>query len=569
MKRTAILAAMVFVSLSAAAQGTPPLRGDFSASEFGPFVEAEWNASGDAAGSARRMFDAFDGRVKLREGLMKKDLKGQTVYWEHYALSSSIIVHRADSTEAQDFFSEGAARNTGSSYKTRDWQDGIHYVERTAFMDEGYACIWSYFQSFDSSHDKEVDKNKSMSGEGNMEVWYTPLKVHIKSTENVFPVYEGGTGAMDFYLSDIQDRWAIDGYTFKVTSMDTGVFTVEQPEVTTDGEGKAHVRLHGVEKGKGRLRVYLSLAQPENNCYVQVEEYYDVEVLEAEKWSYSMSVHDQFTLPARDYSMHGKFSVSGTLDEEDVPHWLTSDISPVSRSGGATFSAQCEFINPDKREDGVVFGFDIQGIMNRTEGAVADNLGTAAEGLAYALSFGQTELQTAESRNVVTAMLLTLEEGSWPYLFNVQLMEQLSGASVSGTDLNSLEAAGKELEARQLEEQQQAQEKSGKKPKKKGLLRELRDGLKALEELGSMDLPDIKPVNTEGLGTTAYTPQQAAAKEAQVAYIKEHHCLVIPDVTLLLQSHFGNWMAEAEKSGPNGDLSWKQLRGTLTLSKEK
>ena len=569
MKRLFLLTALAALSFSAVAQSTPPLRGEFSASELSPFVEAEWNASGDAAGSARRMFDALDSRAKLRDGLMKNNLKGQMVYWEHYALSSSIIVHRADSTEAQDLYSEGSARHTGYSYKTRDTKDGISYFERTEFMDEGFVSIWSLVQSFDDSHNKEVAKDKSMSGEAGMEVWYTPLKVHIKSTENVFPVYEGGTGAMDFYLSDLQDRWAIDGYTFKVTSMNTNVFTVEQPEVTTDGEGKAHIRLHGVEKGKGRLRVYLSLAQPENNCYVQVEEYYDVEVLEAEKWSYSMSVHDQFTLPARDYSMQGQFSVSGTLDEEDVPHWLTSDISPVSRSGGASFSAQCEFINPDKREDGVVFGFDIQGIMNRTEGAVADNLGTALEGIAYAFSGGQMELQTAESRNVVTAMLLTLEEGSWPYLFNVQLMEQLSGASMTGTDLNSLEAAGKELEAKQQQQEQEQSKNDKKKPKKKGLLRELRDGLKALDELGSMDLPEIDFSKMEGMGTSAYTPQQAAAKEAQVAYIKEHHCLVIPDVTLLLQSHFGNWMKEAEKSGYNGDVSWKQLRGTLTLSKEK
>ena len=240
MKRIILLAALAALGLSAAAQGTPPLRGDFSANELGSFVVAEWNASGDAAGSARRMFDDFDGRANLREGLMKKDLKGQMVYWEQYALSSSIIVHRADSTEAQDFFSEGAARHTGYSYKTRDTEDGIHYFERTAFMDEGYACIWNYFQSFDSSYNKEVDKNKSMSGEGNMEVWYTPLKVHVKGTEIVFPVYEGCTGAMDFYLSDIQDRWAIDGYTFKVTSMNTDIFTVEQPEVTTDAEGMAY-----------------------------------------------------------------------------------------------------------------------------------------------------------------------------------------------------------------------------------------------------------------------------------------------------------------------------------------
>ncbi|MBO4466079.1 MAG: hypothetical protein J5748_05320 [Bacteroidales bacterium] len=563
MRRLFLVAAMVAIGFSAAAQGTPPLRGAFSASELSPFVEAEWNASGDAAGSARRMFDAFDGRANLREGLVKKELKGQTVYWEHYALHSSIIVHRADSTEAQDIFTEGAARHTGYSYKTRDTNDGISYFERTDFMDEGFVSIWALAQSFDSSHKNEINKDKSMSGEGNIEVWYTPLKVHIKSAENVFPVYEGCTGAMDFYLSDLQDRWAIDGYTFKVTSMNTDIFTVEQPEVTTDAEGKAHIRLHGVEKGKGRLRVYLYLAQPENNCYVQVEEYFDVEVLEAEKWSYSMSVHDQFTLPAHDYSMHGEFSVAGSLDEEDQPHWVVLEPTPVSRSGGGTFTTQGEFLTPTVREDGIVLGFDIMGILNRTDGAVAANLGTALEGIAYAFSGGQTGAQTTDSKNVVTGALMILEEGSWPYLFNVQMMEQLAGSSVSGNDIYALEAAGKELEAKH-----QAQEQSNKKPKKKGLIKGIRDGMKALDEVGDK-LSGIDFSGKSTLGATAYTPEQEAAKAEQIAYIKEHHCLVIPDLTQLILPHFGNWIEEGKKAGPGGDTSWMKISGTLTLRKEK
>ncbi len=565
MKRIFLIAALAVSSLSAAAQGTPPVRGNFSAAELSPFVVEEWNATGDAAGSARRMFDAFDARASLREGLMKNNLKGQMVYWEPYALKSSIIVHRADSTEARDYFQEGAARNTGYTYKTRDTKDGISYFERTEFMDEGYVCIWDLMQSFDSSHKKgNAGKDKSMSGEGSLHVWYTPLKVHIKNSEKVFPVYKGGTGAMDFYLSDIQDRWCIDGYTFKVTSMNTGIFTVEQPEVTSDGEGKVHVRLHGVEKGKGRLRVYLNLSQPENNSYVEVEEYYDVEVLEAEKWSYTLSVHDQFTLPAHDYSMNGKFSVSGSLDENDVPHWKISDISPVSRSGGGSFPAQGEFINKTSREDGVVFGFDVQGILNRTESSVSAHIEMMGEALQYIVS-GQAK--TANSKNVVSIMLATLEEGSWPFRSNMQLIEQLAGSSVSGNDWRSLDAAAKELEARN--QQEQAHAESEKKPKKKSALKELSEGLKALKDLKNFEIPDINPKNQQiTLSTEAFTPQQAKAQAAQVAYIKEHHCLVIPDLTQLLLPHFGNVLKEAEKAGEGGDISWKEIHGTLNLQKE-
>lgn len=577
---TVALAALSFfaTSPSASAQGTPPLRGDFSASELSPFIEALWSGTGDGAGAARQMFDAMDSRAKLRGGLVKKNLKGQMVYWEHYALSSFISVHRADSTEVQDSYSEGAARHTGSSYKTRESKDATRYIERTDFMDEGFVSIWDGFQSFDSSH-KKASKDKSMSGEAAAEVWYTPLKVHIKSAETTVPVYKDCTGAVDITLTDTQDRWVIDGYTLKVTSMNTGIFTVETEEVSTGADGKARIRIHGVKEGKGRLRVYLYLAQPENNCYVEVEDYFDVEVLEPEKWTYDIAVHDEFTLPAHDYTMHGSFSVVASLGEDDLPHWQMLDVVPVTRSGGGSFHAQGEFLTPSVREDGVVLGFDIQGIYNRTGGAVAANLNTGLEGIAYALSGGQMELQTTDSKNVVTAMLALLQEGSWSYYFNVPLMEQFAGTSARGNNYESLEAAGKELEARRMQEQmaqeQQAQageqaRPDGKKPKKKSALRELREGLKALRELENFEIPDINidPSSLTG-GSAAYTPQQAEAKAAQMAYIKEHGCLVIPDLTQLLLPHFGNWMKEAEKAGMGGDTSWKEIRGTLTMHKEQ
>ena len=556
---------------SSSAQTTPPLRGSVSATELTPYVEELWNGTCSAAGTAKRIVDDIDSRANIRGGLMKNNLKGQTVYWEHYALSSSIRVHRADSTEAQDTYSEGAARHTGYTYTTRESKDATHYTERTDFMDEGYCCIWDGFESFDAHHKKagKVD-DKSNSGAASLHVWYTPLKVHVGSAETAVPVYKDCTGAMDITLTDTQDRWVIDGYTLKVTSMNTEIFTVEAAEVTTDADGKARIRIHGVKEGKGRLRVYMYLAQPENNCYVEVEDYFDVEVLEAEKWTYDIVVHDEFTLPAHDYTMHGSFSVVASLGEDDLPHWQMLDVVPVTRSGGGSFHAQGEFLTPSVREDGVVLGFDIQGIYNRTGGAVAANLNTGLEGIAYALSGGQMELQTTDSKNVITAMLTLLEEGSWSYLFNVQMMEQLSGSSVSGTDMYALEAAGKEIEAKQQAEAQEQAKADGKKPKKKSALRELREGLKALRELENFEIPDINidPSSLTG-GSAAYSPQQAEAKAAQMAYIKEHGCLVIPDLTQLLLPHFGNWMKEGEKAGAGGDASWMEVRGTLTMSKEK
>ena len=554
------LAALAVLGLSATAQETPPIRGDFPATELGPFVETLWSGTGSAEGSARQMFDALDNRANLRNGLMKKNLKGQSVYWEHYALSASIKAHRPDSTEVQDTYHEGAARHTGYSYKTKESQDATHYAEYLDFMDEGFCSIWTGFERFDSKHKKGAARTeKGQSGSASVEIWYTPLKVHVKSVETVVPVYKGYTGAMDILLTDLQDRWCVDGYTFKVSSMNTGIFTVEEAEVTTGGDGKARIRLHGVEKGTGRLRVYLYLAQPENNAYVEVEEYLDVEVLEPEKWTFTLSVHDQFTLPAQDYTMNGGFSVAATLGEDDLPRWIMLDIAPVTRSGSGSFHAQGEFLTPAAREDGVVMGFDIMGILGRTGGAVDAHIGLIGEGIQYAYT-GQA--QTTDSKNVITALLMLLEEGSWPYRVNLKTFEQLSGASVSAQELHA--------------RQQQEQEDSGKKKKKKdkekkiGLFGALKELNQAMKELDNIEIPDMNALqaNSSAMYRTAYSPQQAQAKAAQVAYIKEHHCLVFPDVTQLLLPHYGNLAKEAEKTGPGGDVSWKELNGTLTLHKE-
>lgn len=545
---------------SMSAQTTPPLRGSVSATELTPYVEALWHGTGSAAGVAREMFDALDSRANLREGLMKNNLKGQMVYWEHYALSSFISVHRADSTEVQDSYSEGAARHTGSSYKTRESKDATHYTERTDFMDEGFVSIWDGFQSFDSHHQKggKVD-DKSNSGAASLHVWYTPLKVHVASAETVVPVYKDCTGAVDITLTDTQDRWVIDGYTLKVTSMNTGIFTLEAEEVTTGADGKARIRIHGVKEGKGRLRVYMYLAQPENNCYVEVEDYFDVEVLEPEKWTYDIAVHDEFTLPAHDYTMHGSFSVVASLGEDDLPHWQMLDVVPVTRSGGGTFPTMGSFLTETVREDGFALGFDVMAIIGRANSSLSAHVGAAAEGLIWGLT-GQAE--TNSSKNVITTMLASLEEGSWSYHFDLKTLEQITGASAPGNDLQAVDAAAKEVMAQeQAEERSGGKSGSGKKEKKTSALKELRNAMKELKnfEMPEMDLD---------LSAQAPSPRQEAAKATQIAYLKDHHVIVVPDLTQMLLPKWGNQLKEVERSGQNMDVSWKHISGSLTLHKE-
>ena len=258
--------------------------------------------------------------------------------------------------------------------------------------------------------------------------------------------------------------------------------------------------------------------------------------------------------------MHGGFSVAATLGEDDQPHWLLLDEVPVTRSGSGSFHAQGEFLTPTVREDGIVMGFDIQGIQNRTGGSVAAHMGLIEESIRYMIT-GQA--QTTDSKNVITAMLMLLEEGSWSYRIDLNTFAQFSGVS------------GKELEARrqqELSQQQQEQEDSGKKKKKKtGLFGALKDLHQAMKELDNIEMPDLNALasNPSAVSSQAYSPRQAQAKAAQIAYIKEHHCLVFPDVTQLLLPHEGNLLKEAEKAGSSGDVSWKEIHGTLTLHKEK
>ena len=64
------------------------------------------------------------------------------------------------------------------------------------------------------------------------------------------------------------------------------------------------------------------------------------------------------------------------------------------------------------------------------------------------------------------------------------------------------------------------------------------------------------------------SPQQEAAKAAQIAYLKDHHVIVVPDLTQMLLPKWGNELKEVERSGENMDVSWKHISGSLTLHKE-
>ena len=540
MKKRLSLFLTFLAGLSLAAHAsTPPLRGDVGRDALDPFILSQYQSTGDGAGSAQAMFNALDASCRLREGLSKSYLKDQLVYYEPYSFHASLLVQRPDGSTMQDFWNAGESRLTGTSYITREWLDNKTFREETTYHDEGF--VWIVGALLSHIKDEEISV-----GTAGIQIWYTPLQVHIKGVETVSPVFEGGVGAMEMLLTDIKDRWGIDGYTFKRTSMNPEIFTLENDQVTTDGEGKALIRLRGVKAGKARLRIYLYLAQPENNCYVQVEEYLDVEVLEPEKWSYDISVHDAFTMPAQDYSLRGRFEVISTLGEDNMPRYKMLNVSKADKSDGGSFDAHGDFVTETDKGDGFALGFDLGGMLVRakeTQNTIVPRMmGEIPTQILQFLAGG--EAPTTDSPNPITMIMALLEEGSWSYKTDRETLGIVEGVSRSEP-------------AVQVEEEAPAK---GKKEKKKGALRELRDAFKALNDLSD-----------QLAQSAASRPSAAEAVEAsrkrQIAYVREHHCLVVPDLTQMMHSQLGNMIQEAQKYEQSG-MSWQEVHGTLTLHRE-
>ena len=494
MKKILLLVALL-LPLAVLAQTPPPLRGPISARELEPFVYDLWNGTGDGAGAARRMLDDFDSRASVRGGLLKRDLQGQSVYWEQYSISSSLMARRPDSTEVQDNHFEGESRHTGHTYKTREWTDSKHFTESTDFGDEGFFCIYGCTVSDEAGHRTKTDTTEIVKlGAADLQIAYTPLKVHLKSAEVVMPVREGSSGTMEILLTDLRNRWGIDGYTLKVTSMNTDVFTVDNPEVTTGSDGKATVRLRGVKKGEGRIRLYLYLAQPENNSYVEVEEYYDVEVLGPERWEYSIHVHDAITEPSHDYTLTGTFAVVEVPFESKVRYHL-AEVSQVSKSDGGTFETVGEFCDTLDRAGGVGLMFDPQGVAERATRKASElsgELGQFLGDLLQSMAAEQVVGEEVDSHYPLTMVLFFLEEGSWTFKFTMQ----------------DLERFGSDAEA------------------------------------------------------TSEADRQQAIRRKQMAYVREHHVLPIPDLQQHLAINLKNWYLTFEKNGEGG---FGPLTGSFTL----
>ena len=54
------------------------------------------------------------------------------------------------------------------------------------------------------------------------------------------------------------------------------------------------------------------------------------------------------------------------------------------------------------------------------------------------------------------------------------------------------------------------------------------------------------------------------ARQAQISYLKTHHCLAIPDLTQMLHMQFGNVVKDGKKYESQGESAFN-ISGSITL----
>ena len=95
----------------------------------------------------------------------------------------------------------------------------------------------------------------------------------------------------------------------------------------------------------------------------------------------------------------------------------------------------------------------------------------------------------------------------------------------------------------------------------------MRDGIiiLAVKSLSFNVLNKMLPLKTRGSifhNALIISSLPASLRERPAASLRDR------DVTQLLLPRFGNWVKEGEKAGAGGDVSWMEVRGTLTMHKE-
>jgi len=443
-KRFAILAAALLAAAGLYAQETlPPVRGEVSYDTMEPYLQAYFDAT---LPNAKAMLDGIDAEKNLRKGTQRFLLDGQEVYYEAYSLSASLMAKRLDGSEPQSLYSEGPERRTGREYKVKEGIGDQPFVVRTERAHEG---IW---WGVDASYKYESSDTKTTTTEEGtvtetkeqqkvavslITAWYSPMKVHFKELKEIAPVYEGGTGAAELLLTDLQDRYCLDDYIIDVESSNPEIFTLPVSQVITGKNGRTDILIKGVKEGKAKLTAKIHLSDPDTGSYVDAEKTIEIEVKPAEEWKYSFNVHDAYMEPADDYVLTGSFKVIQTMGADSLVHYQMKEISDATKSNAGSYPVDGGFMDELNPEKGLVFGFNLQ--QSVADAKLAEKNQKAWEKefrrdimrLMKCVMFGKVETFTYQSStDPISVAIVPFSEGTHTFEFSAATISEMSGIEI-------------------------------------------------------------------------------------------------------------------------------------------
>jgi len=494
---------------------------------------------------AQTMLDGIDAAKNLRNGTIRSTLDGQEVYYEPYSLSAIIMAKRPDGSEPQSLYSEGEERRTGKEYTVKEGIGDQPFVIKTEKANEG---IWwgveaSYkYESSDTRTETTgatadataagatttaagattTSKERQEIALGAISAWYSPLKVHVKALTESAPVYEGGTGTATLFLTDIQDRYCLDGYTLSAESADPGIFTVESPTVTTGMDGKATIRLHGVKEGKAELTVKIHLSEADSGSYVDAEKTVEIEVKPAEEWTYSFQIHDAYMEPADDYTLSGSFKVIRTVEADSLVHTKMVDLSEAVKSNAGSYPVDGGFMDETNTGKGIALAFNMKQLETDAKEAkkqakkLEKELRKDIMRYIRSMLFGGVETFTYQSStDPICCAIIPFVEGTHTFELTADKIAELSGIEMPENE------------------------------------------------------SDPMPQMTEA-------EMQRKMFENMQAELDGNHCIVLPEVKKMLFLKLGNILLIEMKAAMMGEVSEATLqkelfclRGSLTLTKVK
>lgn len=442
MKRILAFLALAVFSFPVYAQQSdctpPPIKPPIPREVFEKYIEKMLDSTGDGAGSAKEMYDQLDKEFNLSEGLIKVKMGDQVIYMQPKEFLSELQAKRRDESEPQDSWFKGdGSRDKEQIIIEPDGKVKIIFDEGVKKSKDGVFWTSHLFKSR-MTNDPQAGERADECGSGGLEIKYEPLPIKVKDPQKLADVYVGGQGAVQLKVTDYLERWCLDGYKFKITVTNPEVMSAPS-EVTSNSSGNALVVIKGLKEGESKLKITLNLSDEETGEALNFDFEVAINVLPPEEWSYSMHIYDCMLEPAQEYDMAGDLKVIQTFNEDDyLAHWHVSEFSDARKSGGASYPVIGGFMDELNRDKGIVVGFDIEGLKNRTAKAKKDMNKTERQFkkdvMRFAMSLLRNQLETFTyegSDNPISCVITPLKEGTMSFNFS---KDQLLG--FAGIDMN-------------------------------------------------------------------------------------------------------------------------------------